>query len=50
MNVKLMHTDILGIFADWMLVEVSYSVNIHVEKGILEEASLTSWIDPVSEM
>jgi hypothetical protein len=33
------------------LVEVNYSVNNnHVEKGVLEEASLKSWIDPVSEI
>jgi hypothetical protein len=33
------------------LAEVNYGVNNHhVERGVLEEASLKSWIDPVSEI
>jgi hypothetical protein len=33
------------------LVEVNFGAyNHHVEKGVLEEASLRSWINPVSEI
>jgi hypothetical protein len=33
------------------LAEVNYGANNnYVERGVLEEASLKSWIDPISEI
>jgi len=38
------------IFSNLTLVEVNYDINNnHVERGVLEEVSLKSWINPVSK-